>query len=100
MHRGTTPTFIFKFKDTDLEPVQDIAVTFKKSGRLLIEKSAEDITIDGNNIKVYLSQKETLSLPVGAIDAQVNILFDGGERGCTDIMSIQVGDNLKNEVMQ
>ena len=99
MYKGTTPTFIFKLKDIDLQTAEDIAVTFQTSGKT-IEKNLDDITINENEIEVYLSQEDTLSLSVGGAKAQVNILFNGGVRGCTKAINIPVKNNLKNEVMQ
>ena len=59
MIRGTTPTFTF---DTDIDCTQlDLLwVTFLQQDKEVFTKYLSDCVIDGNVIKVTLSEKDTL----------------------------------------
>ena len=59
MRRGTTPTFTF---DTDIDCTQlDLLwVTFLQQDKEIFTKKLPDCVIDGNVIKVTLSEKDTL----------------------------------------
>ena len=59
MRRGTTPTFTF---DTDIDCTQlDLLwVTFLQQDKEVFTKYLSDCVIDGNVIKVTLTEKDTL----------------------------------------
>lgn len=59
MIRGTTPTLKFIFKYT-LDFLFDYDITFSQNGNVLLVKTKNDIEIDGNIIKVRLSEEDTL----------------------------------------
>lgn len=102
--RGTTPTYILTFPDTiDLTTMDDIKVTIADSSYnnlLTFEKA--DLTIDTTSISVFLSQEQTLALPLGTLLIQVNMTFtEGGlvKRIASEIVRVQSAKNLYEEVM-
>lgn len=104
MYKGVTPTYTFKAPtDVDLSLASKIWVTFSTLGeREIFTKSGEDITIEDNKAKVFLSQKETLKFPEGEVKVQLNWLYPEGnklKRACSNKFIINAEDNLKNEVL-
>ena len=59
MHRGTTPINIFR-TDVDLTNASVLFITYKQNGKVILEKSIDEVKIQNNIVSVYLSQKETL----------------------------------------
>ncbi len=116
IRKGTTPTLKLSLKkknetdpEIDLSIADDIHVTFSRTHQLILfDKTGEDLEIDGNDIYVFLSQKESLSLKgVGYGDndsflIQVNWTFTDAvtnrkKRACTVIKSINLDRNLINK---
>ena len=102
--RGTTPTYILSFPETiDLTTCDDILVSFSDpSFNNLLRKEETDLVIDEHTISVYLSQEETLALPLGSIMVQVNMTWQEGSRTkrvASEIVKIQSAKNLYEEVM-
>lgn len=102
--RGTTPTYILTFpKDIDLTTMDDIIVTIANQdfGKL-IEKQKAELEIDTTSISVYLTQEETLALPLGSLLIQVNMTFQEGsktKRVASEIVRVQSAKNLHEEVI-
>lgn len=59
MFRATTPTHIFSLPfETSL--LNKILITYKQDDAIILEKTEADCTLDGNDIKIKLTQEETL----------------------------------------
>lgn len=101
MVRGTTPTFVLEIddKNIDLTQVDNVYATFKQ-GTCVMTKTGQDIEVSENEVDVYLSQAETLSFSKGTVFVQLNWTFQNGHRACTNIVGVDVGDNLVNGVLQ
>lgn len=100
MVQATTPTFILTLPD-DIE--MDTIEHFKFSlvqESVQLDKDETDLVIDDHDIYVYLSQEETLMFKPGRARIQLNWTYDGGARACSEIMSINVSENLLLEVME
>ena len=62
MYQGTTPTHTFKVKSpVAVDLLEDIKIFYIQSKRILLTKEKKDCTIIDNEIRVDLSQEETLS---------------------------------------
>lgn len=59
--RGSTPTITYTLP-FPAERLEEAYITIVQDKGMVIEKQLEDMTIDGNQISVKLTQKETLSL--------------------------------------
>lgn len=72
MYRATTPTQRFTFP-RDLSEFKTILVTYKQKGKIVMEKTKEDLTIDGNKASFVLTQEETNAFSPGdrAVSVQV-----------------------------
>lgn len=104
MVRGTTPTYIFKLpEDVDLSEAESVYVTFaNKQFQTLLTKRDDDLDISENSVSVFLNQEETLMMPKGTVNIQLNWLYsDLGvtKRACSKIKEIPVHRNLIEEVM-
>ena len=100
MVQATTPTFILTLpNDVDPSDFANIYFTLRQKN-VLIEKTGTDLTIDGQTVSVYLSQAETLQLVPGAAQIQLNWTYANSARACSNIVSVQVTENLLKEVVQ
>jgi hypothetical protein len=100
MVQATTPTFILTLPDTvDLSQAANIYFSLRQKN-VNIEKSNDDLTVDGQTVSVYLSQEETLQLVSGAAQIQLNWTYANGSRACSNIVSVQVTENLLKEVVE
>lgn len=105
MYKGTTPTYTLTFSDENLDfgDANDIAVTIADTKKQpLLELSGTDLTVEEKTITFSLTQEQTLALPNGNLFVQVNWTYDQGvvtKRACSDQVSIDFKNNLKNEVM-
>lgn len=97
--RGTTPTAIYT-TDIDLRTAEVVYLTFKQGSKTLIEKEKEDMEIDENEVRVWLSQEETLLLKhTQPVRMQFRVRFPDQTALKSGIMSAQVGEILKDGVI-
>lgn len=99
--RGTTPTYILTFAEEslDLTVANNVYVTFKKGAKVLT-KTGQDIEVSAKQIEVYLNQKETLSFSMGEVKVQVNWTSAGGKRACSDVVTINLSEQLLEKVIE
>lgn len=74
MHRGTTPTNVFR-TDVDLENASVLFVSYKQNGKVVLEKSLEDVSVKKTLVTVNLTQKETLLFQDGIVTIQIRAKF-------------------------
>ena len=74
MYRGTTPTNVFR-TDVDLENASVLFVSYKQNGKVVLEKSLEDVSIKKTLVTVNLTQKETLLFQDGIVTIQIRAKF-------------------------
>jgi hypothetical protein len=98
MYKGTTPTFIFTFSDFDPTTAEQIIVTF--SNGLEIMSGNENMEVTTNRISLWLDQSQTLAMPNGNVNVQINFLLADGNRVATNVQTLVWSKNLHNEVMQ
>lgn len=70
MYRGTTPTNVFR-TDVDLENASVLFVSYKQNGKVVLEKSLEDVSVKKTLVTVNLTQKETLLFQDGIVTIQI-----------------------------
>lgn len=97
MRRGTTPTHTCTIPSSlDVSTLSEIYITYSQFGRPKLEKTKEDITIDGQTLTINLSQAETLSFKVGKARIQLRAVSAIGKAYASDIKEIQVEEILKD----
>lgn len=94
MTRGTTPVLIVRLP-REIE-FDTLYLTFKQAGKTVVEKTLEEVMIDGMNIYVTLSQAETLAFN-GLSDVLFQLRGKVGERAyASNIVQCSVDDLLKD----
>lgn len=104
LYRGTTPTYTITFpNDVDMTLASDVTVSLGNSSKnTLIEKKGSELVIDQHTVSFDLSQEESLIFRQNFFLGQVNWLYYDGpkvRRACSNVFTIPVEDNMKDEVM-
>lgn len=100
MRRGTTPTHTFTLPfDTGL--LKCVRVIYAQMNQVVLVKTGEDLTLEGNTVRTALSQEETLSFSCNKpVEIQVRILTLAGDAQNSDIIKVPVARCLENEVIE
>lgn len=99
MRRGTTPTHIFKTK-VDLRSVDAIFMTYKQEGRVIVEKTIDDITIEEEQLSLTLTQADTLGFStIGDVEIQCRAKFPDGAAVASQVIKVPVGKILKEGII-
>lgn len=80
MIRGETITTAIRDLPIAVSEIQNIYITFHTITKILVEKTLEDCTIDGEVIECTLSQEDSLKLTCGPITRRVTIITKDGIR--------------------
>lgn len=100
IRRGTTPTFklYLQSETVDLTQADNVYATFQQ-GNVVITKTGADLDVDETEVDVYLDQSETLRFYKGFIDVQLNWTYADGSRACSNIIKVDIGENLVPRVL-
>lgn len=100
MFRATTPTHIFALQfDTSL--LQEIRITYQQNGNTVLQKTEADCTLTGSEIKVMLTQEETLLFaPDERVSIQLRVLTTTGRVMASEIKKVFARACLDEEVME
>ena len=102
MIRGTTPTHVFKIP-LDVSLIEKLRVSYAQDGKVLITKqnSDQNVTLEGETVKVRLTQEETLLFDHSKSIAyvQIRVKTTGGEVLSSRIMNFNVFEALNDEVL-
>ena len=95
MKRGTTPTNTFK-TNIDLTGAT-VFLTYSQRGRVVLEKTGDDLEISAEAIVTRLTQKDTLGFDaLQKVSIQIRYVFPDGTAGASNIMTAEVGEILKD----
>lgn len=103
---GTTPTLTLRVRDDTLNLGIAESVYFTLSqGTNVITKDSHDMSIDGNVVQVWLSQRDTLRLRVGKADIQLNWTYNESigsthKRNATKTKEIDITKQLLMRVVE
>lgn len=104
MYKGITPTFTLTLpEDVDLSFASNVYVTLGRKGNAILQKTGQELGIDSNVISVFLTQAETLALPTGQVQIQVNWTYQEAgvaKRACSEIAVTYWKGNLEPEVLE
>lgn len=95
MHRGTTPINIFR-TDVDLTNASVLFITYKQNGKVILEKSIDEVKIQNNIVSVYLSQKDTLLFMEGIVTIQIRVKFSDGSTIASSLIRTSTYEILKD----
>lgn len=94
MHRGTTPINIFR-TDVDLTNASVLFITYKQNGKVVLEKTIDDVSIHGEMVEVRLSQRETLLFSEGIVTIQIRAKFQDSSVIASSLIRTNAREILK-----
>ena len=105
--RGTTPTITFTVP-FDAADITQLNICFQQRGRMnyqgennVLEKTLSDCTIEGDKIKVELSELDTLQFDQNVREVCIQLRVGIGEkRLASQIIQTTVGEILKDGVLE
>ena len=96
MTRGTTPTHIIE-TDISLADVEALYITYSQRDKVIIEKSLEDVEINGHLINIKLTQEDTLSFnDADEVLIQIRARLSDGTAVASNLMRTDVKKILKD----
>lgn len=98
MRRGSTPTNTFE-TDIDLSGAT-VFVSYEQGGRIVVEKTGEDLTITNKAITLQLTQAETLAFVPGKVCIQIRYVFPDGTADASNIISTTFDRVIKDGVIE
>ena len=99
MFRATTPTHIFALP-FDTSTLQEVRVTYVQNKEIILTKTEADCTLDGAEIKIRLTQEETLLFEgERRVEIQLRILTKDGQVMASDIMKVWANSCLDEEIL-
>ena len=63
--RGTTPTVSLTVTDFEIKDTDKIHLYFSQGGKMRFKKVSPEVIIDGNEVRVTLTQEDTFKLKKG-----------------------------------
>lgn len=97
--RGTTPTHTFTL-GLDTALLKTVRIIYSQMGRVILVKTGDDLTLDGNEVSTTLSQEETFAFNCSKpVEIQVRALDHLGGALKTKIYTVPVGRCLEDVVM-
>ena len=93
-HRGTTPTNTFNV-NVDLREAR-IYISYYQRGRVVVEKTGEDLTVIESQITTELTQEETLRFKAGPVRIQIRYVMPDGTADASNIIETTAEEILKD----
>lgn len=90
MRRGTTPTHTFTLP-IDAAQIDKLRITYVQKEKIVLKKTEDDVAIDGNAVRVKLTQAETLQFDESSgafVSIQIKVLTTGGDVLASEIFKV------------
>lgn len=85
MRRGSTPTNTF---DVDINLTgATIIVSYAQQGKIILEKTGDELTVTPDSISLELSQEDTLKFCAGEVLIQIRYVFPDGSADASNIIA-------------
>ena len=97
MRRGSTPTNTFKV-DLDLTEAV-IYVSYEQDGRVVLEKTGDDLVVTPTEISCFLTQEDTLAFRPGEVSIQLRYVLPSGLADASNIIRAQFERIIKDGVI-
>lgn len=99
MRRLTTPTHRFTLQ-MDVETIDKIQITYAQGGVIVLQKTSDNISMDGKTAVIRLTQEETKKFAADKeVEIQVRVLTLAGDALASDIIKVDVQRVLNEEVL-
>lgn len=93
-HRGTTPTNTFNV-NVDLRGFT-IYISYAQRGRVVVEKTGDDLYVTEQSIETTLTQEETLKFRPGEVRVQIRYVTPDGVADASNIIVTTAEEILKD----
>ena len=97
MHRGTTPANTFNV-NVDLREAR-IYISYYQRGRVIVEKTGDDLFVIESQITTELTQEETLRFKAGPVRIQIRYVMPDGTADASNIIETTAEEILKDGVI-
>ena len=100
MRRLTTPTHEFEL-DIDVDIIEKIYIDYAQNGKILVEKTINDVTFNQNCAIIEMTQEETkkFDAKIPIVDFQIRIIDKASHSIASDILHLSLEDVLNDEVL-
>ena len=103
MYRVTTPTHTFTLPQ-DTSDYTEIQVSYQQGTTKLVKHYQDGtlpdgMTLDGNVVKIRLSQAETKAFAKGNVEAQVRTLNASGDAFASKIFELYVNPVISEDIL-
>ncbi len=99
MYRGETLTTTVKGFPIPIADIDQLYIVYKTGTEVLMEKTLQDCTIDGESVKFDMTQEESLKLRCGPIMRGVVVVGKDGARFESHPSPFYCGQTMKDEVL-
>lgn len=99
MKRTSTVTHEFETELDWLQIMEKLIVTYKQEDKIILEKTENDVTFNGNVLEVVLSAEETKEFSAGLVSIEIKVLTKGGQNINSDKIVRTVDDVLNDKVL-
>lgn len=100
MIRGTTPTHQFTLS-VDTKLLRKVKIVYAQDDEVIVEKDTDDCVLDGNTVKVKLTQEDTFKFDhKKLVQIQVRAVTNDNDAVATTVMCTSVEKCLDDEVME
>jgi len=98
MNRVTTPTHTFKIGISS-DNISKILITYSQGSVQKLNKTEEDVTFEGEYVKIRLTQNETKLFKAGTVQIQIRVKLIDGTVINSQIINRKVNAVLNDEVL-
>ena len=98
MYQATTPHFTFTL-GIDTANISKLRLTFYQGNKALITLSEDDVTMQGNNVDVVLTQEQTLLFTPGQMFTQFRVKLIDGTVEASNSIDIAISKSLDTEIL-
>lgn len=99
MPKGTNPWYVYKLPFST-DRIEKLRVLFRQCGGLKIKKTEEDALMEGNVVKVRLTQEDTFMLDEKfSVEHQIRVLTKTGDLFKSKVRKFAVSECLDSEVL-
>lgn len=100
MTRGSTPTHTFQLP-IETSTIKKLLITYEQLGRTVLEKTEEDVRMEGKTVCLKLTQTEAFQFKENhSVKLQIKILTNTGDLLPSKVFRISVDEILNEEVLE
>lgn len=99
MYQATTPHFTFTL-GIDTAEISEMRLTFYQSNTIILTLTEDDVTMQGNNVDVVLTQEQSLLFIPGQMFVQFRVKLTDDTVEASNYVTINVNRSLDTEIFE